>query len=77
LFFDLKASSPVLAAAVADHVSCWPEAEVLRRPLFGRDQAESRHDSNIAKATLLTLNVTALRNLGEMQHKQSAATWNY
>jgi hypothetical protein len=76
-FSIFKASSPVLAAAVADHVSCWPEAEVLRCPLFGRDQAESRHDSNIAKATLLTLNVTVLRNLVEMRHEQSAATWNY
>jgi hypothetical protein len=32
----------------------WPETEVSKRPRFGRDRVESRHNSDIAEVRRLT-----------------------
>ena len=42
------------SVATPRRVASWPETEVLKRPRFGRDQVESRHNSVIAEVKRLT-----------------------
>ena len=49
-----EAATDMFSLQPPRHISTLPETEVPRRPRFGRDRVESRHEADIANRSFVT-----------------------